>query len=149
MHKKEFFNFSTKINPFYSESMCAVVSPVENLRRVENSDGSLSMISDVTLLMDQQRLSNLLTPEQLRSYLDATADVRSSPYSNQLSDDDLLQTLKSRYIQTPSELRMWAESILQMDLDRSLKAELESDMNENTDNSSQLVDDPSSSAQAV
>lgn len=148
MHKKESFNYK-KGNPFFKESKCPVSSPVENLRRVENVDGSISMISDVTLLMDQQRLSNLLTPEQLRSYLDATAEIHSSPYSTQLSDDDLLQTLKSRYIQTPSELRMWAESILQMDLDRSLKAELESQMNENTEDSSESVVHPSGSSPAV
>lgn len=149
MHKKEIFKYSTKINSFFSESMCAVVSPVENLRRVENEDGSVSMLSDVTLLMDQQRLSNLLTPDQLRSYLDATAEVHSSPYSTQMSDDDLLQTLKSRYIQTPSELRIWAETILQMDLDRSLKADLESQLNDNTENPSENLENPSGSSEAV
>lgn len=134
MYKKEVFKY-TKGQTFFVESKCPVVSPVENLRRVENSDGSVSMISDVTLLMDQQRLSNLLTPEQLRSYLDSTASIHSSPYSVKMSDDELLQTLKSRYIQTPSELRMWAESILQMDLDKTLKSQLESEMNENTEKS--------------
>ena len=64
--------------------------------------------SDITLIFNQQRLENKLTANELREYIQRYTPNKSV-YTAQLDDDILLSTLKSRHIQSLSEMRSWAE----------------------------------------
>ena len=75
---------------------------------VELKDGSVVVSSDVTLIFNQQRLENKLTASELREYIQRYTPNKSV-YTAQLDDDTLLSTLKSRHIQSLSEMRAWAE----------------------------------------
>jgi flagellar biogenesis protein FliO len=60
------------------------------------------------LIFNQQRLENRLTASELREYIQRYTPNRSV-YTAQLDDETLLSTLKSRHIQSLSEMRAWAE----------------------------------------
>lgn len=78
------------------------------LSTVVNKDGSIVISNDISLIFNQQRLENKLTATELREYIQRYTPNRSV-YTAQLDDDTLLNTLKSRHIQSLSELRAWAE----------------------------------------
>ena len=71
-------------------------------------DGSIVVSSDITLIFNQQRLENKLTASELREFIQRYTPNKSV-YTAQLDDDTLLSTLKSRHIQSLSEMRAWAE----------------------------------------
>lgn len=78
------------------------------LSTVNCKDGSITISNDITLIFNQQRLENKLTANELREYIQRYTPNRSV-YTAQLDDDILLSTLKSRHIQSLSEMRAWAE----------------------------------------
>lgn len=71
-------------------------------------DGSITVSTDISLIFNQQRLENKLTASELREYIQRYTPNKSV-YTAQLDDDTLLSTLKSRHIQSLSELRAWTE----------------------------------------
>ena len=71
-------------------------------------DGSIVVSTDISLIFNQQRLENKLTASELREYIQRYTPNKSV-YTAQLDDDTLLNTLKSRHIQSLSEMRSWAE----------------------------------------
>ena len=71
-------------------------------------DGSIVISSDISLIFNHQRLENKLTANELREYIQRYTPNKSV-YTAQLDDDTLLSTLKSRHIQSLSEVRAWAE----------------------------------------
>lgn len=78
------------------------------LSTMKLKDGSTVISSDITLIFNQQRLENKLTASELREYIQRYTPNKSV-YTAQLDDDTLLSTLKSRHIQSLSEMRSWAE----------------------------------------
>lgn len=78
------------------------------LSTMKLKDGSMVVTSDITLIFNQQRLENKLTANELREYIQRYTPNKSV-YTAQLDDDTLLSTLKSRHIQSLSEMRSWAE----------------------------------------
>lgn len=78
------------------------------LSTVKCQDGSITISSDISLIFNQQRLENKLTASELREYIQRYTPNRSV-YTAQLDDETLLNTLKSRHIQSLSEMRAWAE----------------------------------------
>ena len=78
------------------------------LSTVKCEDGSITVSSDISLIFNQQRLENKLTASELREYIQRYTPNRSV-YTAQLDDETLLNTLKSRHIQSLSEMRSWAE----------------------------------------
>ena len=75
---------------------------------VKNKDDSITISNDITLIFNQQRLESKLTVNELREYIQRYTPNKSV-YTAQLDDDILLSTLKSRHIQSLSEMRSWAE----------------------------------------
>ena len=71
-------------------------------------DDSIVIPSDISLIFSQQRLENKITASELREYIQRYTPNKSV-YTAQLDDDTLLSTLKSRHIQSLSEVRAWAE----------------------------------------
>lgn len=86
------------------------VGPVERLRYVKDDDGVIHYVSDVNLLMNAERLRNQIGEE---SYLSLIRGIqpKKSPYDNNYTDEQLFTAIKSRFIQTPSEVLSWIESL--------------------------------------
>ena len=78
------------------------------LSTVWMKDGSVAVSTDISLIFNQQRLENKLTASELREFIQRYTPNKSV-YTAQLDDDTLLSTLKSRHIQSLSEMRSWAE----------------------------------------
>lgn len=108
MKKKEYlyheFNGSFDI----VHTKVPVQDKLMQLATVEDKDGSITVTTDITLIFNQQRLENKLTASELREYIQRYTPNKSV-YTVQLDDDTLLSTLKSRHIQSLSELRSWTE----------------------------------------
>jgi hypothetical protein len=86
------------------------VGPVERLRYIKDDDGVIHYVSDVNLLMNAERLRNQIGEE---SYLNLIRGIqpKKSPYDNKYTDEQLFTAIKSRFIQTPSEVLAWIESL--------------------------------------
>lgn len=86
------------------------IGPVERLRYLRDDDGVVFYVSDVNLLMNAERLRNQIGEE---SYLNLIRGIqpKKSPYDNKYTDEQLFTAIKSRFIQTPSEVLAWIESL--------------------------------------
>lgn len=92
-------------------SKAVVKDPLFEYSIIESPDGAVSVSNDISILFNLQRLENKITPEQLREYINKYTP-NNSPYVNEkLSDDMLLDSVKSRHIQSLSELRSWAQYV--------------------------------------
>lgn len=78
-----------------------------------SSDESVTITSDITMLFNQQRLDRMTRESLIQHFDDMSvqspkfADLRS-----QLSDDQLCSIVKSRYIQSPSELMAYSRYLV-------------------------------------
>lgn len=108
MKKKEYIEH--EFNGFFDSKNTRV--PVQDklmqLSTVVNKDGSITISNDITLIFNQQRLENKLSATELREFIQRYTPNKSA-YTAQLDDETLLNTLKSRHIQSLSEMRAWAE----------------------------------------
>lgn len=86
------------------------VGPVEMLRYIKDDDDVVRYVSDVNLLMNAERLRNQIGEE---SYLNLIRGIqpKKSPYDNKYTDEQLFTAIKSRFIQTPSEVLAWIDSL--------------------------------------
>ena len=93
-----------------SSAVPVVVQPIESLRFYTDEDGHIHMNSDVNLLMNAERIRNQIGEE---NYLNIVRSIQPSrsPYKQKLDDDALIETLKSRYLQSPVEVDAWMASL--------------------------------------
>lgn len=108
MKKKEYLQHEFNGSFDLAHTKVPVQDKLAQLSTVKMKDGSVVISSDITLIFNQQRLENKLTANELREYIQRYTPNRSV-YTAQLDDDTLLSTLKSRHIQSLSEMRSWAE----------------------------------------
>lgn len=108
MKKKEYLEHTFNGSFDLLHTKVPVQDKLMQLSTVELKDGSVVVSSDITLIFNQQRLENKLTAGELREYIQRYTPNKSV-YTAQLDDDTLLSTLKSRHIQSLSELRSWTE----------------------------------------
>lgn len=78
------------------------------LSTVELEDGTVNISSDISLLFNQQRLDGRISPAELRNYIERYTP-NASPYCEQMSDEFLMESLKSKNIQSLSEMKSWTE----------------------------------------
>ena len=89
------------------------VRPIDTLIRRENEDGSYRIVSDVTLLFNEDRIINDLGEDNLRNLVRSMQTNPLSPYIDSgLTDEQMMETIKSRYLQSPSEVRAWLETLV-------------------------------------
>lgn len=84
--------------------------PYESLLLNEYPDGSYRVLSDVDLLFNQQRLDRM-SLAALKQKLDESVQAGDNGLSairKNIKDEDLQKFIKSRYIQSLSELRQWS-----------------------------------------
>lgn len=89
------------------------IRPIDTLIRRENEDGSYRIVADVTLLFNEDRIINDLGEDNLRNLVRSMQTNPSSPYVDSgLTDEQLMEAIKSRYLQSPSEVRAWLETLV-------------------------------------
>lgn len=108
MRKKGYLQHEFNGSFDLSHTKVPVQDKLMQLSTMKLKDGSVVVSSDITLIFNQQRLENKLTASELREYIQRYTPNKSV-YTAQLDDDTLLSTLKSRHIQSLSEMRAWAE----------------------------------------
>lgn len=108
MKKKEYIEHVFNGSFDVSHTKVPVQDKLMQLSTVECRDGSIAISTDISLIFNQQRLENKLSATELREYIQRYTPNKSV-YTAQLDDDTLLNTLKSRHIQSLSEMRSWAE----------------------------------------
>lgn len=108
MKKKEYLQYEFNGSFDVAHTRVPVQDELMQLATVKDKDGSITISNDITLIFNQQRLENKLTASELREYIQRYTPNKSV-YTAQLDDETLLNTLKSRHIQSLSEMRAWAE----------------------------------------
>ena len=103
------------------KSKFAVRDKLVELSSYVDDSGVFHMLNDITLLFNQQRLENRIAPTELREMFNRFSPNKSR-YLAQLDDDTLLSTLKSRHIQSLSEVKSWTEYCIE-NFDDLLKAQ--------------------------
>lgn len=108
MKKREYIENVFNVSFDVKHTKVPVQDKLMQLATVKNKDGSITISNDITLIFNQQRLENKLTASELREYIQRYTPNKSV-YTAQLDDETLLNTLKSRHIQSLSEMRAWTE----------------------------------------
>lgn len=114
MHRSKILNGSrviVKSCVAYSSEAVFYQPPIYDSLLVNYSKSldAVSVSNDIYLLLNQNRLS-ALGEDNVKKILDSIGSQSSamSELRKKVSDSDLLSFCKSRYIQTPSELRAWS-----------------------------------------
>lgn len=118
------------------------IGPIERLRYLKDDDGVIHYVSDVNLLMNAERLRNQIGEEP---YLNLIRGIqpKKSPYDGNYTDEQLFTAIKSRFIQTPSEVLAWIESLgsagdsIRSELDALAESMKSTQQSEATDGSEQ------------
>lgn len=108
MKKKEYIEHTFNGSFDVMHTKVPVQDKLMQLSTVKCKDGSITVSTDISLIFNQQRLENKLSASELREYIQRYTPNKSV-YTAQLDDETLLNTLKSRHIQSLSEMRAWAE----------------------------------------
>lgn len=108
MKKKEYLQHEFNGSFDAAHTKVPVQDKLMQLSTMMLKDGSVVISTDISLIFNQQRLDNKITASELREYIQRYTPNKSV-YTAQLDDDTLLSTLKSRHIQSLSEMRSWAE----------------------------------------
>lgn len=104
------------------------VRPVDEMRFVTEQNGSIRFVSDATLLLNEQRIINDIGEDNYRNFIRELQVNPSSPYKDgNFTDEQLMTEIKSRYVQSPSEVREWVRDMLdqQESISADAKAKLE------------------------
>lgn len=111
-----------------SNSEFATVRPIDELRFIQELNGSVRFVSDATLLLNEQRIINDIGEDNYRNFIRELQVNPSSPYKDgNFTDEQLMTEIKSRYIQSPSEVREWVRDMLdkQEQISDDVKVKLE------------------------
>lgn len=80
------------------------------------SNGHLVRRSDIHLLLHQEKLA-VLGERVTAAYVDSMQSTSASPnYNEGLSDSQIISTIKSKYLQQPSELSAWMDHLKELAL---------------------------------
>lgn len=126
-----------------SNSEFTTVRPIDELRFVEELDGSVRFVSDATLLLNEQRIINDIGEDNYRNFIRELQVNPSSPYKDgNFTDEQLMTEIKSRYVQSPSEVRDWVRDMLdkQEQISDDVKVKLEEMKSSETEPSDSVVE---------
>nr|DAI51260.1 MAG TPA: hypothetical protein [Microviridae sp.] len=125
---------------------------IEEVTHTDPSESYIRIRSDVSMLFHAESTAKKIGVEGFR-YLAESRRVKSSPTQSMMDnipDDLILDTLKSRHLQQPSELLAFSEqlSALASDMEEEYKAYVESQTVENNESSQQTQVDGTSPSSA-
>lgn len=126
-----------------SNSEFTTVRPIDELRFVEEFNGSVRFVSDATLLLNEQRIINDIGEDNYRNFIRELQVNPSSPYKDSnFTDEQLMTEIKSRYVQSPSEVREWVRDMLdqQEKISDDAKAKLEEMKSSEVESSDSVVE---------
>lgn len=89
-----------------------VPSPVASVRYAELPDKCFKFLSDVNFIFNQMRLVRAIGLQSVSSWLDGFDKRNPGIDTSKFTDDELLSFIKSRNLQTPSELRAWSDYLM-------------------------------------
>lgn len=103
-------NFDFPVVQGLSSSLFVCNRPIDVMTHFVDCVGATHFISDVNLLLNAERIKNTLGEE---TYLNIVRSISpsNSPYKRKLPDDDLISTIKPRYLQSPAEVASWIYSL--------------------------------------
>lgn len=112
--------------------------PENNLPKiyVDGKFGDIEVVtSDIYDLFSQQRLENL-GPDVVRDFLarNLPKSSQASDIISKMSDDEIINSIKSRHIQQPSELIRWSRFVMQ-EIDDAVSSSSVGDSSSVIDNS--------------
>ena len=124
-------------------------SPVDQFLKQEievNGVPSVRLTSDIYMLFNQQRLDRL-SRESLLSHFESMSvnEPKFGDLRAKLGDDQLINFVKSRFIQSPSELMAWSQYL--MSSSDAVVAELAAAQQEQQSQQTQQSADQSASAE--
>lgn len=111
------YNELEKGNMDFEFSSFYVPTPVDEFTyekvSVPGFDDSVTLTSDISMLFNQQRLDRC-SRDALIQHFDNMARTSSdfSALRSKLNDDQLISIVKSRYLQSPSELLAYSQSLV-------------------------------------
>lgn len=125
---------------------------IEEVIHTDPSESYIRIRSDISMLFHAEATAKKIGTEGFR-FLAESRRVKSSPTQammDKMPDDLILDTLKSRHLQHPSELLAFSEqlSAIASDMEEEYKAYVESQTVENNDSSQQTQVDGTSSVSA-
>lgn len=102
------------LNPLYSNgsSVFPEVRPIDSMRWVKQNDGSVRYLSDTRLLLNQKRLINQLGEDTYNALIQGMTPTRSPYERGKFSDDELFKDIKSRFVQSASEVRAYMSGLM-------------------------------------
>lgn len=98
--------------------------PIDDLRFQTEENGSIRYVSDTTLLLNEKRIIEDIGEDAYKMFIRSLRDAPSSPYrSGNFTDDQLFTQIKSKYCQSPSEVREWVRTMLDemQEIEQSVK----------------------------
>ena len=97
----------------YRSSEFVVKRPIDDLRFQLEENGSIRYVSDTTLLLNEKRIIEDIGEDAYKMFIRSLRDAPSSPYrSGNFTDEQLFTQIKSKYCQSPSEVREWVRDML-------------------------------------
>lgn len=97
----------------YRSSEFVKVRPIDDLRFQVEENGSIRYISDTTLLLNEKRIIEDIGEDAYKMFIRSLRDAPSSPYRDgNFTDEQLFTQIKSKYCQSPSEVREWVRDML-------------------------------------
>lgn len=131
-------------NPKFDDKNSVFVSPraFDDLRWIpedfKDPESAMSLISDVRILLNSERIINTLGEDVYRSLVNSMVP-KKSPYQDSNLSDDALFNVKPRHCQEHSEIRAWSRYIMdKMDsliISEKERLELEKQFVQETENS--------------
>lgn len=135
------------------DAVALTVEPTEEFRFEIVCGDALRIRSDVSMLFHAADVSKKLGVSTYSHFLETKrpkpSQLQSVMDSMNLSDDDILSMVKSRHLQSPSEILSWVESINQLAEDMkndAIQKQMENEYSENNSSASSDVSVSGSSA---
>lgn len=107
-----------------------------SLTRIKHDDGSIQLVSDISLLLHERDIAGRYGMETFNSILSEFSPRDGSllnSYRKKYTDEELMNSVKPRNIQTPSELRLWFRYLnATADIENKLKEQEDSNENDSS-----------------
>lgn len=121
-------------------------SPVNEfcLERLDkNGTEVVTLTSDIYMLFNQQRLDRM-TKDRLLAYFEnlSVNEPKMRELRSKLSDDQLCSFVKSRFIQSPSELMSWSQYLMSSQDEMIAAAAAEQQAEQSSENEADSTQEP-------
>lgn len=134
----------------FSAAVAPSFSAIEQLRFIKQIDDSYIYVSDQYLLLNQERIRNVLGDDTYRAIMNSFNQQIPSSYID-IPEEFQMMAVRSRFVQAPSEIAAWVSDL--SDKASILKDKMDSDLSAYVESLKQSVDksgsDSSSSESTV